>query len=118
MRFSTINHSPRRLHKRLRASLHLMENLATVREQGVALDLEENLSGVTCIAAPIFNDAQRVIAGFSISGPSARMQAKLSAVKEDVRSAALMVTRMLAPLSNVGEIPKIQKRRSNTFRAV
>jgi IclR family transcriptional regulator, KDG regulon repressor len=96
---------------------HFMENLGTVREHGVALDLEENLSGVTCIAAPIFNDAQRVIAGFSISGPSARMHAKLSAVKEDVRSAALMVTRMLAPLSNVGEIPKIQKRRNNPFRA-
>jgi IclR family KDG regulon transcriptional repressor len=89
---------------------HFMENLATVREQGVALDMDENLSGVTCIAAPIFNDAQRAIAGFSISGPSARMHAKLTAVKDDVRSAALMVTRMLAPLSNMGEIPKIQKR--------
>lgn len=97
---------------------HFMENLAMVREQGVALDLEGNLSGVTCIAAPIFNDAQRVIAGFSISGPSARMHAKLSAVKEDVRCAALMVTRMLATLSNMGEVPKIQKRRNNALRTL
>jgi len=92
---------------------HLLEHLASVREQGVAIDLEENLSGVTCIAAPIFDHAHRVIAAFSISGPSARMNAKLNAVKDDVRAAALIVTRMLAPLSTIGDSPKIQKRRSS-----
>jgi IclR family KDG regulon transcriptional repressor len=115
-----LNHQPltKKTPQTITRKSHFMENLATVREQGVALDLEENLSGVTCIAAPIFNDAQRAIAGFSISGPSARMHAKLNAVKEDVRSAALMVTRMLAPLSNAGEIPRVQKRRNNAFRTV
>jgi IclR family KDG regulon transcriptional repressor len=95
---------------------HLLEHLASVREQGIAIDLEENLSGVTCIAAPIFDHAQRPIAAFSISGPSARMNAKLTAVKEDVRAAALIVTRMLAPLSTVGEAPKTQKRNNNASR--
>lgn len=96
---------------------HLLEHLASVREQGVAIDLEENLSGVTCIAAPIFDHAQRAIAAFSISGPSARMNAKLNAVKDDVRAAALIVTRMLAPLSTVGEVPKMQKRRNSAPKA-
>jgi IclR family KDG regulon transcriptional repressor len=95
---------------------HLLEHLASVREQGIAIDLEENLSGVTCIAAPIFDYAQRPIAAFSISGPSARMNAKLTAVKEDVRAAALIVTRMLAPLSTVGQAPKAQKRNNNASR--
>jgi len=95
---------------------HLLEHLASVREQGVAIDLEENLSGVTCIAAPIFDHAQRPIAAFSISGPSARMNAKLNAVKDDVRAAALIVTRMLAPLSTVGEVPKTHKRSNNASR--
>ena len=95
---------------------HLLEHLASVREQGIAIDLEENLSGVTCIAAPIFDHAQRPIAAFSISGPSARMNAKLTAVKEDVRAAALIVTRMLAPLSTVGQAPKTQKRNNNASR--
>ena len=95
---------------------HLLEHLASVREQGIAIDLEENLSGVTCIAAPIFDHAQRPIAAFSISGPSARMNAKLTAVKEDVRAAALIVTRMLAPLSTVGQVPKPQKRNNNASR--
>lgn len=92
---------------------HLLEHLASVREQGVAFDLEENLSGVTCIAAPIFDQAHRAIAAFSISGPTARMNAKLNAVKDDVRSAGLIVTRMLAPLSTFGEVPKVQKRRNS-----
>ena len=95
---------------------HLLEHLASVREQGVAIDLEENLSGVTCIAAPIFDHAHRPIAAFSISGPSSRMNAKLNAVKDDVRAAALIVTRMLAPLSTVGEVPKIQRRNNNASR--
>lgn len=95
---------------------HLLEHLASVREQGIAIDLEENLSGVTCIAAPIFDYAQRPIAAFSISGPSARMNAKLTAVKDDVRAAALIVTRMLAPLSTVGQAAKPQKRNNNASR--
>jgi IclR family KDG regulon transcriptional repressor len=95
---------------------HLLEHLASVREQGVAFDLEENLAGVTCIAAPIFDHAHRAIAAFSISGPTARMNAKLDAVKEDVREGALIVTRMLAPLSTVSEIPKIEKRGSKASR--
>jgi IclR family transcriptional regulator, KDG regulon repressor len=95
---------------------HLLEHLASVREQGIAIDLEENLSGVTCIAAPIFDHAHRPIAAFSISGPSARMSAKLNAVKDDVRAAALIVTRMLAPLSTVGEVSKIQKRSNNASK--
>jgi IclR family transcriptional regulator, KDG regulon repressor len=99
--------------KTITRKAHLLEHLASVREQGVAIDLEENLSGVTCIAAPIFDHAQRAIAAFSVSGPTARMNAKLSAVKDDVRAAALIVTRMLAPLSTVGELPKMQKRRNS-----
>jgi IclR family KDG regulon transcriptional repressor len=95
---------------------HLLEHLSSVREQGAATDLEENLSGVTCIAAPIFDQANRVIAAFSISGPTARMNAKLNAVKEDVRAAALIVTRMLTPLSTAGEIPKLQKPRRSSSR--
>jgi IclR family transcriptional regulator, KDG regulon repressor len=94
---------------------HLLEHLASVREQGVAFDLEENLGGVTCVAAPIFDPAQRAIAAFSISGPTARMSAKLNAVKDDVRAAALIVTRMLAPLSTVGKVPQIQKHSNRAF---
>ncbi len=83
---------------------HLFEQLGLVRDQGVALDLEENLSGVTCVAAPIFDQAGRPIAAFSVSGPTSRMAPKLNAIKNDVRNAATSVTRMLAP-PEVGSTP-------------
>jgi IclR family transcriptional regulator, KDG regulon repressor len=90
---------------------HLLEHLASVREQGVAFDLEENLGGVTCVAAPIFDHSHRIIAAISVSGPTARMNAKLNAVRDDVRSSGLVIGRMLAPLSTVGQIPGGSKKR-------
>jgi IclR family transcriptional regulator, KDG regulon repressor len=76
---------------------HLLEHLSAVRDQRVALDIEENVTGVTCVAAPIFDNTGRVIAAFSISGPASRMNAKLNAIKIDVRAAASTITKMLAP---------------------
>lgn len=80
----------------------LLEHLATVRGQRVALDQEENLDGVACVAAPIFGPNGRVIAAFSVSGPANRMSAKLNALKSDVRAAAISVSRMLKPPFDIG----------------
>ena len=77
--------------------IRFLAHLSVVRGQRVALDLEENLSGVTCVAAPIFDPRGRVIAAFSVSGPATRMSGKLDALKCDVRAAASTVTRMLKP---------------------
>jgi DNA-binding IclR family transcriptional regulator len=63
--------------------------------------MEENVTGVTCVAAPIFDNTGRVIAAFSISGPANRMNAKLNAMKVDVRAAASTITKMLAPPGGV-----------------
>jgi len=76
---------------------HLLEHLASVRERGVAFDMEENLSGVVCVAAPIFDQVGRVIAGISISGPATRMEPKLPQIQEEVRNSALTLSRMLSP---------------------
>lgn len=75
----------------------LLEHLALIRGERVALDQEENVDGVTCVAAPIFGPSGRVIAAFSVSGPVNRMSEKMSALKSDVRAAACSVTRMLKP---------------------
>jgi IclR family transcriptional regulator, KDG regulon repressor len=74
-----------------------LEHLAMVRGERVALDQEENVDGVTCVAAPIFGPTGKVMAAFSVSGPANRMTAKLSALKSDVRAAATSVTRILKP---------------------
>jgi len=95
--YPLIKKTPQTITQRAR----LRKNLALVRENGVAVDLEENLSGVTCVAAPIFDHAGKVVAALSVSGPTTRMTSKLSAVKQDVRGAAFVATRMIAPFLEV-----------------
>jgi IclR family transcriptional regulator, KDG regulon repressor len=51
----------------------LTQELALVREQGFALDREENRVGVVCVGAPVYDLSGEVVAAISTSGPSARM---------------------------------------------
>jgi len=51
----------------------LEKELSKVREQGFALDREENEKDVRCIAAPIRNYKRKVIAAISISSPVFRI---------------------------------------------
>jgi IclR family transcriptional regulator, KDG regulon repressor len=94
-----LGHSPlfRRTSHTITQHTRFLEHLAMVRGERVALDQEENVDGVTCVAAPIFGPTGKVMAAFSVSGPASRMIAKLSALKSDVRAAAISVTRTLKP---------------------
>ncbi len=51
----------------------LMQHLSFVRENGYAIDDEENEEGIRCVAAPIRNGSGRVEAAMSISGPITRI---------------------------------------------
>ena len=51
----------------------LERELVRARQQGHARDNEELERGVRCIAAGVFDDQSRLIAGLSISAPSERM---------------------------------------------
>ena len=51
----------------------LRAELATIRAQGFAFDNEEKSKGMRCVAAPVLNNFGEVVAGISISGPSARL---------------------------------------------
>lgn len=51
----------------------LLEELARIREQGFAIDDEENEVGLRCIGAPVRDAAGRVFASVSVSGPAERM---------------------------------------------
>jgi len=97
---------------------HLMEHLALVREKAIALDLEENLTGVVCVAAPIFDQSGRAIASLSISGPATRMKPKLSQIQEELRNAATATSRMLSPSSPRKEPAPSQSRTPERSAAV
>jgi DNA-binding IclR family transcriptional regulator len=47
--------------------------LEKVRERGYAVDREEKDLGVSCIAGPIYNYNDEIVAGISISGPATRL---------------------------------------------
>lgn len=50
-----------------------INELLQVKQNGYALDLEENENGITCIAVPIFDHLGNVVAAVSISGATLRM---------------------------------------------
>lgn len=52
----------------------LEKELSYVRERGYAKDNEELELGVRCIAAGVFDDSGRIVAGLSVSAPTERMQ--------------------------------------------
>ncbi|MDO5688771.1 MAG: IclR family transcriptional regulator [Tissierellia bacterium] len=51
----------------------LITELQRIREQGYGMDNEENVLGLTCVAAPIFDKGRVIRYGLSVSGPSVRM---------------------------------------------
>lgn len=53
------------------------EEMEQVRSKGYAIDFAEQIEGVNCIAAPIFNHRGRPEAAIWISGPSGRMNEDL-----------------------------------------
>lgn len=54
-----------------RAELH--DELASIREQGYSLNLEEEINGVHAIGAPVFGCDGELTAAISISGPISRL---------------------------------------------
>lgn len=54
----------------------LRTQLGQIRAQGYAIDNEESVVGLRCVAAPIFDHRNRVTAAISASGPAAEFTAE------------------------------------------
>lgn len=52
----------------------LFEELERVRERKYAVDDQENVTGIRCIAAPVMGTDDRVLGSVSVSGPSSRFE--------------------------------------------
>ncbi len=67
----------------------LAADLDATRDRGWALDDEEKTDGMRCIAAPVFDLHGEVVAGLSVSGPTARVgEAQTPRLAGSVREAA------------------------------
>jgi IclR family acetate operon transcriptional repressor len=73
----------------------LERELAKVREEGVAIDNEENALGIICVGGPIFASDGEPIAALSISGPSIRMSPNVASVETAVREAVQKISLLL-----------------------
>jgi IclR family transcriptional regulator, KDG regulon repressor len=72
----------------------LRAHVAQVREQGYAIDNEESMVGLRCVAAPVFDHRNRIVAAVSASGPSAEfnpdaMPGLVKAVKKAARTVSV-----------------------------
>lgn len=68
----------------------LYEELETVRRKGYAVDREERLNGLRCLAAPVLSEEGQVLGALSVSGPTSRFSGERweSELPERVENAA------------------------------
>jgi len=64
---------PRFTNNTLTDKAALQRRLEEVRQKGYATDEEENEIGLRCVAYPIYDYTDKIIAGLSITGPSSRI---------------------------------------------
>lgn len=66
----------------------LEEHLETVKKQGYAIDDEEYSVGLFCIAMPIRDYRQEIVAALSISGPAFRLNfSKILSIRDELKAA-------------------------------
>lgn len=86
-------------HNTITNKQELKAHLRQVRQQGYALDREEIAEGLRCVAAPIWDYTNQVVAAMSISGPSVRMtQEKIERAISAVCQGAADISRQLGYL--------------------
>ena len=63
----------------------LRKELERIREQGYALDQEEAVDGLSCVAGPVFNHTGQIVAAFSVTAPATRLLPRVPEIAEMVR---------------------------------
>lgn len=90
------NGLPRHTEKTITTEKELFENLTMIKKQGYGIEREENETGLTCIAAAIFNHRGEVAGAISITGTSSRMNdEKIAAIKDKLIEVCQKVSQRL-----------------------
>ncbi|MFD1177649.1 IclR family transcriptional regulator [Paenibacillus puldeungensis] len=81
----------------------LRKEIQKVKQQGYALDDVENEEGIRCIAAPIYNHEGKIVASFSISGPSNRVTLDLvnGMLIDKVKQTSMEISRSLGYVGGI-----------------
>ena len=74
----------------------LMAALEKIRRHGYAVDNEEFVDGMTCLAMPIMDFTGHTVAGISVSGPTKRMtKEKIAEISPVLKQACLGISEFL-----------------------
>ncbi|MHB8916993.1 MAG: IclR family transcriptional regulator [Desulfocucumaceae bacterium] len=92
-RIAAVKGLPRFTRQTITDLQELENELTLIRSRGYAVDNEEIMDSLRCVAAPIRNHSGEVIAAISVSGPTARM------VEERFNRTVALVIRAAAEIS-------------------
>jgi DNA-binding IclR family transcriptional regulator len=84
----------------------LFLELAKIRKQGFAYDLEEILPDLCCVAAPIYNHMGQVIAAVSMSLPAYRFKRSQNEFRDGVIRAAKRISKRLGFYGTAHKVSK------------
>lgn len=74
----------------------LLDHLSGIRSKGVSIDDEEHEKEIKCVASPILNYKNEVIAGISVSGPLMRMDDRnIELITEEVVQVSKEISKAL-----------------------
>lgn len=88
---------PKRTENTITDPIQFKDHLQLVRDQGYAIDDEENEKGIRCVAAPIYGDGGKPVAAISISVPAFRVTKKVihDTLKKEVKETASRISQRL-----------------------
>jgi DNA-binding IclR family transcriptional regulator len=82
------------------SSKKYLASLATVREQGYGIDVDETELGAACIAVPIFNYGKTVVGALSVSGSTHRIQERQNRIIVSLKKATATISKLTVPFEN------------------
>ena len=87
-----------------------MEILKIVQQKGYAVDMAEEIEGMHCIGAPIFNRHAYPVAAIWITGPSHRIkESDIETIADEVKRTALLISRSLGFRKNLSSRVPMRK---------
>lgn len=92
---------PRHTPRTLVTADQLAEDLVKVRARGYSLDDIENEDGIRCIASPVFDHTDAIVAAVSVSGPAERIGDRRGELADLISSAANQISEQLGARSHM-----------------